>query len=320
MYQLVSRIVLYCVVLYCIALRCIASHRIASHRIASHRIVSYRIVSYRIVSYRIVSYRIVSYRIVSYRIVLYCDCLTDLSRMYQLVSRIPDALGELQFSTLVLYCIVLYCFLGLNRIYQLVSRIPDRLSEIKTRHETHICARGVTAVEQCREAALNVRSMYTCFQGRPCDTCFRRRPCDTCFRCRPCDTCFRYRPCDICCRRRTCDTCFRRRPCDSCFRRRPSSRQLEDASTHTGRLIVYYAALSNNRRVSDQLGEYSRPCYRRQNPRVGHALLGQLTLFSESKHCSRRRRYTEVESTSPRKCADKTQIIARKRWHGARIY
>ena len=112
------------------------------------------------------------------------------------------------------------------------------------------------------------------------------------------------------------NTCFRCRRCDTCVIAATGRRK----HTHTGRLIVYYAALSNNRRVSDQLGEYSRPCYRRQNPRVGHALLGQLTLFSESKHCSRRRRYTQVESTSPRKCADKTQIIARKRCHGARIY
>ena len=41
-------------------------------------------------------------------------------------------------------------------------------------------------------------------------------------------------------------------------------------------------------------------------------------VISERKHCSRRRRYTQVELLSPRKCADKTQTIARKRWHGAR--
>ena len=41
-------------------------------------------------------------------------------------------------------------------------------------------------------------------------------------------------------------------------------------------------------------------------------------VISERKHCSRRRRYTQVELSSPRKCADKTQTIARKRWHGAR--
>ena len=41
-------------------------------------------------------------------------------------------------------------------------------------------------------------------------------------------------------------------------------------------------------------------------------------VISERKHCSRRRRHTQVELSSPRKCANKTQTIARKRWHGAR--
>ena len=41
-------------------------------------------------------------------------------------------------------------------------------------------------------------------------------------------------------------------------------------------------------------------------------------VISERKHCSRRRRHTQVELSSSRKCADKTQTIARKCWHGAR--
>ena len=41
-------------------------------------------------------------------------------------------------------------------------------------------------------------------------------------------------------------------------------------------------------------------------------------VISERKHCSRRRRHTQVELSSSRKCADKTLTIARKRWHGAR--
>ena len=47
-----------------------------------------------------------------------------------------------------------------------------------------------------------------------------------------------------------------------------------------------YAALSNSRCVSDQLGvlgswmpAYSHPCYRRQNVGVEHALLEELMLF-----------------------------------------
>ena len=41
-------------------------------------------------------------------------------------------------------------------------------------------------------------------------------------------------------------------------------------------------------------------------------------VISERKHCSRRRRHTQVDFRTRRKCADKTQTIARKRWHGAR--
>ena len=40
----------------------------------------------------------------------------------------------------------------------------------------------------------------------------------------------------------------------------------------------------------------------------------------ECKHCSWRCWHIQIEFTSTRKCADKTQTIARKRWHGARIY
>ena len=41
-------------------------------------------------------------------------------------------------------------------------------------------------------------------------------------------------------------------------------------------------------------------------------------VISERRHCSRIRRHTQVELSSWRKCADKTQTITRKRWHGAR--
>ena len=50
------------------------------------------------------------------------------------------------------------CLPDLSRMYQLVSRIPDGLGELKTRLESHICAQGLTALEKCGEAALNVRT------------------------------------------------------------------------------------------------------------------------------------------------------------------
>ena len=44
----------------------------------------------------------------------------------------------------------------------------------------------------------------------------------------------------------------------------------------------------------------------------------ETNVISERKHCSRKRRHTQVDFRTRRKCADKTQTIARKRWHGAR--
>ena len=43
-------------------------------------------------------------------------------------------------------------------------------------------------------------------------------------------------------------------------------------------------------------------------------------VISERKHCSRRRRHTQVEIMSPHKNAGNSKTIIRKRWHGARIY
>ena len=84
-----------------------------------------------------------------------------------------------------------------------------------------------------------------------------------------------------------------------------------------------YAALSNNRCVSDQLGTFGRrrihvhmlPATKRKSRTFATR---ETDVISERKHCSRRRRHTQVELSSSHKCADKTQTIARKCWHGAR--
>lgn len=41
-------------------------------------------------------------------------------------------------------------------MYQLVSRIQDGLSELKTLLEKHILNQGLTAIEKCGEASINV--------------------------------------------------------------------------------------------------------------------------------------------------------------------
>ncbi len=44
----------------------------------------------------------------------------------------------------------------LGRMYQLVSRITDGLGELKNLLESHITHQGLTAIEKCGEAATNV--------------------------------------------------------------------------------------------------------------------------------------------------------------------
>lgn len=46
----------------------------------------------------------------------------------------------------------------LGRMYNLVSRITDGLGELKKLLETHIYNQGLAAIEKCGEAALNVRT------------------------------------------------------------------------------------------------------------------------------------------------------------------
>ena len=58
-----------------------------------------------------------------------------------------------------------------------------------------------------------------------------------------------------------------------------------------------------------EIGRKSRTCATRATD-----------VFSERKHCSRRRSHTQVEIKSPQKQLGNSKTITRKRWHGARIY
>ena len=48
-------------------------------------------------------------------------------------------------------------FVDLGRMFQLVSRIPDGLGQLRNLLESHIHHQGLTAIEKCGESALNVR-------------------------------------------------------------------------------------------------------------------------------------------------------------------
>lgn len=48
----------------------------------------------------------------------------------------------------------------LGRMYSLVARIPDGLGELRTLLEQHIAAQGLSAIEKCGESAHNVSFSY----------------------------------------------------------------------------------------------------------------------------------------------------------------
>ena len=65
---------------------------------------------------------------------------------------INDTMFLLPFLTFVFFCGVT----DLGRMYQLVSRIPDGLGELRSLLESHITYQGTAAIEKCGESALNV--------------------------------------------------------------------------------------------------------------------------------------------------------------------
>lgn len=51
-------------------------------------------------------------------------------------------------------------FIGYCRMYSLVSRITEGLKELKLVLEEHIHNQGVSVIEKCGDAALNVSGIY----------------------------------------------------------------------------------------------------------------------------------------------------------------
>lgn len=65
---------------------------------------------------------------------------------------------SLTFCLFLNTVVTLLLFVDLGRMYNLVSRITDGLGELKKLLETHIHNQGLAAIEKCGEAALNVRT------------------------------------------------------------------------------------------------------------------------------------------------------------------
>ena len=59
-----------------------------------------------------------------------------------------------------MFCVCAVSDLG--RMYMLVSRIVDGLGELKTLLETHIYTQGQAAIERCGDSALNVSRTLPC--------------------------------------------------------------------------------------------------------------------------------------------------------------
>ena len=51
----------------------------------------------------------------------------------------------------------------LGRMYQLVARIPDGLGELRNLLETHIASQGLTAIDKCGDSANNVSLVLISF-------------------------------------------------------------------------------------------------------------------------------------------------------------
>ena len=52
--------------------------------------------------------------------------------------------------------------LDLGRMYNLVARIPDGLGQLRTLLENHITSQGLNALEKCGDQAFNVSKHVDC--------------------------------------------------------------------------------------------------------------------------------------------------------------
>lgn len=54
------------------------------------------------------------------------------------------------------FFLILFASLDLGRMYNLVARIPDGLGQLRTLLENHITNQGLNALEKCGDQAFNV--------------------------------------------------------------------------------------------------------------------------------------------------------------------
>ena len=57
--------------------------------------------------------------------------------------------------------VISFCISDLGRMYNLVARIPDGLGQLRTLLENHITNQGLNALEKCGDQAFNVSKTNT---------------------------------------------------------------------------------------------------------------------------------------------------------------
>ena len=74
-----------------------------------------------------------------------------------------EIISALASAILVLSLLLFFVVLDLGRMYNLVARIPDGLGQLRTLLENHITNQGLNALEKCGDQAFNVSMQYLCF-------------------------------------------------------------------------------------------------------------------------------------------------------------
>lgn len=63
------------------------------------------------------------------------------------------------------FFLILFAYLDLGRMYNLVARIPDGLGQLRTLLENHITNQGLNALEKCGDQAFNVSLSRVIYWG-----------------------------------------------------------------------------------------------------------------------------------------------------------
>ena len=90
---------------------------------------------------------------------LLCSFLLELCSYSVVIEMCPyctATLGHKLSLFLVFFFLILFASLDLGRMYNLVARIPDGLGQLRTLLENHITNQGLNALEKCGDQAFNV--------------------------------------------------------------------------------------------------------------------------------------------------------------------